>query len=152
MEAQIRSTFRTAFWDLLEEGIDGDLQVGWVTRHYMELPERLCRYLRPDGAFAAEIRASYDEAFFRQLLTHDAFDAVSAKSLIATTLGLVRQVQAPARDVELRRLEAELESELVSGTATFGKVFVRFLKGVHELLDTVDSDVRNLDRRTPPLR
>ena len=83
VKEQIKTQFKKAFDDLLEESLKSDTpDIDWLCRLYEELRAKICNLTPRRKDRIAKIHEDMDLDFFRQLVSHNVFDAKSMDSLI----------------------------------------------------------------------
>ena len=141
VKEQIKTQFKKAFDDLLEESLKSDTpDIDWLCRLYEELRTRICNLTPRRKDRIAKIHEDMDLDFFKQLVSHNVFDAVSMDSLIKYVFSEIKQLESPARNVETQaELEKVLKIFYTEGTtlATFVPVFLR---SAHSCIDKIYDD------------
>ena len=141
VKEQIKTQFKKAFDDLLEESLKSDTpDIDWLCRLYEELRTRICNLTPRRKDRIAKIYEDMDLDFFRQLVSHNVFDAKSMDSLINYVFHEINQLESPARNDETQaELKKVLELFHMEGTtlATFAPVFLR---SAHSCINKIYED------------
>ena len=136
IEKQIDSTFRTAFFDMIDETINSESpDYNFITILYKEVKNRILTYIKKDSNTYKSIDQSFDIELFEQMIKNDVFDSSSMIKLVDTTFFWLKQLGAPYRDELLDASKIKiLNSEP-------NKVVSTYLKEVHASLDNLDHDM-----------
>jgi len=141
LEEQIKTQFRKAFDDLLEESLKSDKpDWDWLTKLYKELRDRICNLTPHRKDRIAEIYEHMDADLFHQMVSNNAFDAESMIKLVDYVFFRIRELEAPARNPTTDAKLAELKQIFFKEGTTFGSFVPQFLKFAHRRIDEIDDD------------
>ncbi len=144
ISSQIKEQMRKAFFDLIDQTVNSDKpDYDWIKRLYLEIRDRLSRYLKKDSKSFKKIQEDFDGDFFYQLITNDVFDFNSMLSLIENTFYWIKNLQAPVRD----QSSEESKNKILKSEPQ--KMISTFLKEVHICLDNLDEDMENFIKTLP---
>ncbi len=144
ISSQIKEQMRKAFFDLIDQTVNSDKpDYDWIKRLYLEIRDRLSRYLKKDSKSFKKIQEDFDGDFFYQLITNDVFDFNSMLSLIENTFYWIKNLQAPVRD----QSSEEAKNKILKSEPQ--KMISTFLKEVHICLDNLDEDMENFIKTLP---
>ena len=139
IQEQIRTEFRRAFYDTIAIAVaQQPPDVDYLVRLFTEIRDRLAQFTRPNSRSFHKIHEDLDVDFFRQRLTHNAFDGHSLQSLVMITFDWIKALQAPSRDSDT---EAAKQRVLASGT-TMAQVVPCYIRETHACIDTMQNDMR----------
>ncbi len=144
ISSQIKEQMRKAFFDLIDQTVNSDKpDYEWIKRLYIEIRDRLSKYLKKDSKNFKKIQEDFDGDFFYQLITNDVFDFNSMLSLIENTFYWIKNLQAPARD----QITEESKNKILKSEPK--KMISTFLKEVHICLDNIDEDMEIFIKSLP---
>jgi hypothetical protein len=136
MENQIQETFNKAFFDLIEETVINEKpDYDWLVRLYIELKDRISKYVRKDTKIYDRIQNDFDVEFFESLLCNEVFDYFSMKILIITTFEWILELQAPQRDETTKKAMCNVLN------TPWNKIVPVFIKEANICLDLLDNDM-----------
>ena len=139
IENQIRDTYFKAFYDSIDKTVNSKSpDYDWIVRLYLDIRDRLLRYIKKDSPTYKQIDDQFDSKLFEQMITNDVFDQESMVRLVNNTFDWISKLQAPARDPSTKeakqRVFASKPENIVS----------TFIKEVNQCLDLMDTDFENL--------
>jgi len=141
---QIKEQMRKSFFDLIDQTVNSDKpDYDWIKRLYIEIRDRLSRYLKKESKNFKKIQEDFDIDFFYQLITNDVFDFNSMLSLIENTFYWIKTLQAPVRD----KSTEDSKNKILKSEPQ--KMISTFLKEVHVCLDNLDEDMENFIKSIP---
>ncbi len=141
---QIKEQMRKSFFDLIDQTVNSNKpDYDWIKRLYIEIRDRLSKYLKKDSKNYKKIQEDFDIDFFYQLITNDVFDFNSMISLIENTFYWIKTLQAPVRDQSTE----DSKNKILKSEPQ--KMISTFLKEVHICLDNLDEDMENFIKSIP---
>ena len=144
ISSQIKEQMRKAFFDLIDQTVNSDKpDYEWNKKLYLEIRDRLSRFLKKDSKNFKKIQEDFDGDFFYQLITNDVFDFNSMLNLIENTFYWIKNLQAPLRD----QTTEESKNKILKAEPQ--KMISTFLKEVHICLDNLDEDMENFIKSLP---
>ena len=136
MESQIKATFYRAFFDSIRENVNSDTpDYEWLVRLFVEIRDRLTKFVRKDSKTAKSIEDSFDVDLFRQMITNEVFDANSMSKLVDTTFYWIKQLQAPVHDEDIEKSKKLVYSSKPE------TMIACFIREVHICLDKLEDDM-----------
>ena len=139
IEKQIRDTYYQAFYDSIDETVNSKSpDYEWIVRLYLDIRDRLLRYIKKDTNTYRIIDEQFDEKLFEQMITNDVFDKQSMIALINGSFNMVLRLEAPQRD------KATLESKQRVFESEPEKIVSTFIREINQCLDLIDVDFTNL--------
>ena len=149
LHKQIRDNYLRAFDDLLEKSLI-DENYDWVVKLYDELRQRIAKQIPKRTDLHAKIAEEMDITIFEQMLKNHCFKGEDLYHLIAYVFGWFEKLQSPARDESTEKTKQRVLGMLQ--THTFGKIVPAFLRAAHEVLDTIESDKAEFQKRVAELK
>ncbi len=144
ISSQIKEQMSKAFFDLIDQTVNSDKpDYEWIKKLYLEIRDRLSRFLKKDSKNFKKIQEDFDGDFFYQLITNDVFDFNSMLNLIENTFYWIKNLQAPLRD----QTTEESKNKILKAEPQ--KMISTFLKEVHICLDNLDEDMENFIKSLP---
>lgn len=138
LEQQIREMYNKAFYDIIDETIQSkNPDYEWIMKLYLEIKNRLIRYLKKESNVYKQIDEEFDVVLFKQMLENDVFDLESLLKLVNNTFKWVKLLQAPARD----KTTEDAKSRVLSAPPE--KMVSTFIKEVNFCIDLLDEDFVN---------
>jgi len=139
IEKQIRDTYYQAFYDSIDETVNSKSpDYEWIVRLYLDIRDRLLRYIKKDTDTYRIIDDQFDEKLFEQMITNDVFDKQSMIALINGSFNMVLRLEAPQRD------KATLQSRQRVFESEPEKIVSTFIREINQCLDLIDVDFANL--------
>jgi hypothetical protein len=139
IEKQVRDTYYQAFYDSIDETVNSKSpDYEWIVRLYLDIRDRLLRYIKKGTDTYRIIDDQFDEKLFEQMITNDVFDKQSMIALINGSFNMVLRLEAPERD------KATLESRQRVFESEPQKIVSTFIREINQCLDLIDVDFINL--------
>jgi len=139
IEKQVRDTYYQAFYDSIDETVNSKSpDYEWIVRLYLDIRDRLLRYIKKGTDTYRIIDDQFDEKLFEQMITNDVFDKQSMIALINGSFNMVLRLEAPERD------KATLESRQRVFESEPEKIVSTFIREINQCLDLIDVDFINL--------
>ena len=139
IEIQIKEQMRQSFFDLIDTTVNSEKpDYEWITNLYIEIRDRLGKYLNKEGKTFKQLQDDFDIELFKQMIVMDVFDLNSMLKLVNNTFNWIFKLQAPIRDKDT---EIAKNKVLISES---NKMISCFIKEVHICLDNIDEDMKKL--------
>ena len=139
IESQIKEEMRNAFFNLITDTVNSEKpDYEWITNLYIEIRDRLGRYLNKEGKTFKQLQDDFDIELFKQMIEMDVFDLNSMLKLVNNTFDWIFKLQAPIRDKE-----TEIAKNNILSSEPH-KMISTFIKEVHKCLDNIDEDMAKL--------
>ncbi|MBL97744.1 MAG: hypothetical protein CMF52_08005 [Legionellales bacterium] len=144
LKKQIRDNYFKAFDDLLEKSlVDQDFE--WIIQLFDELRIRIAQQIPKRVDLHQKIAEEMDVTIFGQMLKNNCYKGEDLYHLIEYVFGWFEKLQAPARDASTAEEKRKVLGMLQ--TSTFGKIVPAFLRAAHTILDTIEDDKKEFQRR-----
>ena len=138
IEKQIKDTYEKAFYDIIDETVNSDKpDYDWIVKLYIEIKNRLLKYVKKQSKVYEQINDNFDIKIFRQLIENDVFNQNAMLQLIEKTFYWINKLQSPARDESTN----ESKNKILSSSPE--KIVSTFIREVNKCLDYIDEDMIN---------
>jgi len=135
---QINENMNKAFFNLIDETVNSNNpDYKWITSLYIEIRDRLSKFLKKDSKTYKQLYSEFDENLFHQMISNDVFYKESMINLIDNTFGWIEKLQAPVRD------ESTKEAKMRVLTSEPNRIVSSFLKEVHYCINFIEDDMVN---------
>lgn len=139
IEIQIKEQMKKSFFDLIDTTVNSEKpDFQWITNLYIEIRDRLSKYLKKEGKTFKQLQDDFDIELFKQMIEMDVFDLTSMLKLVNNTFDWIFRLQAPFRDEETQNSKNKVLSSEPN------KMISTFIKEVHICLDNIDEDMGKL--------
>lgn len=147
IERQINEQMVKAFFDLIDENVNSDKpNFDWITQLYIEIRDRLAKYLKPESKMYKNLENDFDVELFRQMIENNVFDINSLISLVNNTFDWVLKLEAPVRNSTTR----EALTRVLNSKPE--KMISTFLREIHICLNQIDEDTEIYNYITQAIR
>jgi hypothetical protein len=141
VKTQLTEQYQLAFSDLLRKNLESATpNWEWVKRLYEELRDRLCNLTPNRVDIHADIHDKMDSEIFHSMISHGAFDGVNLQALITFVFTRIRELEAPAKNVETDAKLQEILELFQLADATIATIVPVFIQAANERLDDVYND------------
>lgn len=141
VKTQLTEQYQLAFSDLLRENLESETpDWNWVKRLYEELRDRLCNLTPNRVDIHTDIHDKMDSEIFYSMISHGAFDGANLQALITFVFARIRELEAPAKNVETDAKLQEILELFQSADATIATIVPVFIQAANERLDDVYND------------
>ena len=143
IEKQISDQMINAFFDLIDENVNSDKpNLEWMTQLYIEIRDKLSKYLKPNSKIHKQLMDEFDVELFKQMLENDVFDLNSLVSLIKNTFNWVLRLEAPVRNSSTK----ESKTRVLNSKPE--KMISNFIREIHICLNQIDEDTETYNYTT----
>jgi len=141
VKTQLTEQYQLAFADLLRENLESETpDWEWVKRLHAELRDRICNLTPNRLDIHADIHDKMDSEIFYSMISHGAFDGANLQSLITFVFSRIRELEAPAKNVDTDASLQEILELFQSANATIATIVPTFIQAANERLDDVYND------------
>ena len=141
VKTQLTEQYKRAFASRLRENLESETpDWEWVTRLHAELRDRLCNLTPNRMDIHADIHDKMDSEIFHSMISHGAFDGANLQALITFVFTRIRELEAPAKNVETDAKLQEILELFQSADATIATIVPVFIQAANERLDDVYND------------
>lgn len=140
IERQINEQMSKAFFDLIDENVNSDKpNLEWITQLYIEIRNRLAKYLKPESKLYKQLENEFDVELFKQMIFNDVFDLNSMLSLVTNTFDWVLKLEAPIRNSSTK----EARTRVLNSSPE--KIVSSFIQEVHICMNQIDKDTETYE-------
>ena len=141
VKTQLMEQYQLAFSDLLRENLESETpDWDWVKRLYEELRGRICNLTPNRMDIHADIHDKMDSEIFYSMISNGAFDGTNLQSLITFVFSRIRELEAPAKNVDTDAKLQEILELFQPANATIATIVPVFIQAANERLDDVYTD------------
>jgi len=141
VKTQLMEQYQLAFSDLLRENLESETpDWDWVKRLYEELRGRICNLTPNRVDIYEDIHDKMDSEIFYSMISNGAFDGTNLQSLITFVFSRIRELEAPAKNVDTDAKLQEILELFQPANATIATIVPEFIQAANERLDDVYND------------
>ena len=141
VKTQLMEQYQLAFSDLLRENLESETpDWDWVKRLYEELRGRICNLTPNRVDIYEDIHDKMDSEIFYSMISNGAFDGTNLQSLITFVFSRIRELEAPAKNVDTDAKLQEILELFQHANATIATIVPAFIQAANERLDDVYTD------------
>ena len=147
IERHLNEQLSKTFFDLIDENVNSDNpNLEWITQLYIDIRDRLLKYLNPESKMYKELSAEFDVELFKQMIENNVFDIDSLVNLISNTFNWVLRLEAPVRNISTR----EAKTRVLNSKPE--KMISTFIREIHISLNQIDEDTETYEYITSMIK
>ncbi len=146
LNEQISSTYKRAFFDLLEEKVrEEPPDYDWIVKLYKEIRYKLTFFLKKGSYFRKRVEEGMDIELFDQMLRNGAVGGVEFYNLVNFVFECSLKLGSPGRDTEVKAKRDEI-FELMKNNGLFCQLVPLFIKNANVTIDWIHEDLGNVTK------
>jgi hypothetical protein len=143
---QIKETYFTAFFDLLEQKVQQEPpDYDWIVNLYKEIRHKLTFFLKKGSVFRKHVEEGMDIELFDQMLRNNAIGGVEFYNLVNFVFESILKLGSPGRDKEVKSKRDEIYKCMKDG-GMFCQLVPLFIKNANICADWIQEDLSNVKK------
>jgi hypothetical protein len=146
LNSQIKETYFTAFFDLLEAKVKQQPpDYEWIVNLYKEIRHKLTFFLKKGSAFRKHIEEGMDIELFDQMLRNNAIGGVEFYNLVNFVFECTLKLGSAGRDKDVEKKRDEIFDCMKNG-GLFCQLVPLFIKNANTCIDWIHEDLGNVKK------